>query len=116
MSPSWRPPDTTDRAPTLLTTRRNPPSAPLLETPLTPPASPKEGAVQLRADDWNQLPPESTYFLSVNRNKRSVGVNLKSPGGLKVVQDLIAKADVLIEVSLDDTKLVRRAADGHVLV
>ncbi|KAL8287341.1 hypothetical protein RQP46_003793 [Phenoliferia psychrophenolica] len=75
----------------------NPPSAPLLERPLTPPTSPKAGAVELRADDWSALPPESTYFLSVNRNKRSVGVNLKAPGGLKLVHELIAKADVLIE-------------------
>ncbi|KAK4706141.1 succinate---hydroxymethylglutarate CoA-transferase, partial [Phenoliferia sp. Uapishka_3] len=75
----------------------NPPSAPLVETPSTPPSSPKDGTVQLRPENWNALPPESTYFLSVNRNKRSVGVNLKAAGGLKVVQDLIRKADVLIE-------------------
>jgi succinate--hydroxymethylglutarate CoA-transferase len=77
---------------------RNPPSAPLLERPLTPPASPKDGKVQLREEDWSTLPPESTYFLSVNRGKRSVGVNLKDPEGLKIVHELIAKADVLVSL------------------
>lgn len=52
--------------------------------------------MQLREDDWSKLPPESAYFLSVNRGKRSVGVNLKSPEGLKIVHELIAKADVLV--------------------
>src|SRR3954447_21529665 len=32
---------------------------------------------------------ESTYFLSVNRNKRSVAVDLKSESGLAVVRDLL---------------------------
>lgn len=40
---------------------------------------------------------ESTYFLSVNRNKRSVAVDLKSAAGLEVVRDLIGGCDVLIE-------------------
>lgn len=77
--------------------RRNPPSAPLtIERPLTPPASPKDGVAQLRTEDWSQLPPESTYFLGVNRGKRSVGVNLKDPEGLKIVHELIAKADIFV--------------------
>jgi len=40
---------------------------------------------------------ESTYYLSANRNKKSVIVNLKSPEGQDVVRQLIAKADVLVE-------------------
>ena len=40
---------------------------------------------------------ESTQFLTFNRNKRSLSVNLKEPEGLKIVQDLAADADVLIE-------------------
>jgi len=40
---------------------------------------------------------ESAYFLSVNRNKRSAGVDLKDPEGLKKVRNLAAGADVLIE-------------------
>ncbi|KAM0755366.1 CAIB/BAIF family enzyme [Meredithblackwellia eburnea MCA 4105] len=73
----------------------NPPSAPLIEVPPTPPCSSNENSP--RQSDWSKLPPESTYFLSVNRNKRSVGVNLKNPNGLKIVHELIKKADVLLE-------------------
>ena len=40
---------------------------------------------------------ESTQFLTFNRNKRSLAVNLKEPEGLKIVKDLAADADVMIE-------------------
>jgi formyl-CoA transferase len=40
---------------------------------------------------------ESTYFLSINRNKRSLVADLKDPGDLALIRDLIAKADVVIE-------------------
>jgi crotonobetainyl-CoA:carnitine CoA-transferase CaiB-like acyl-CoA transferase len=40
---------------------------------------------------------ESTQFLTFNRNKRSLSINLKDPEGLKIVQDLAADADVMIE-------------------
>lgn len=40
---------------------------------------------------------ESAYFLAVNRNKRSIGVDLKTPEGLDRVTKLAAGADVLIE-------------------
>lgn len=43
------------------------------------------------------LEGESTYYLSVNRNKRSLAVNLKDPAGAAAVQQLAAKADVLVE-------------------
>ena len=39
----------------------------------------------------------STYFLSVNRNKKSVAVDLKSDDGRALLADLIRTADVLIE-------------------
>jgi crotonobetainyl-CoA:carnitine CoA-transferase CaiB-like acyl-CoA transferase len=39
----------------------------------------------------------STYFLGVNRNKKSVAVDLKSPDGVAVVEALIPSADVLVE-------------------
>jgi crotonobetainyl-CoA:carnitine CoA-transferase CaiB-like acyl-CoA transferase len=39
----------------------------------------------------------STYFLGVNRNKKSVAVDLKSPQGVSLVEDLILRADVLVE-------------------
>ncbi len=40
---------------------------------------------------------ESAYFLQVNRNKRSVAVDLKHPDGVGVAQRLAAGADVVIE-------------------
>jgi len=40
---------------------------------------------------------ESVYFLSVNRSKRSVTLDLKDPGDLALLRSLIAEADVLVE-------------------
>ncbi|VVT58020.1 uncharacterized protein SAPINGB_P005997 [Magnusiomyces paraingens] len=40
---------------------------------------------------------ESAYFLCVNRNKKSLALNFKSAEGQKIVRDLIASADVVIE-------------------
>ncbi len=37
------------------------------------------------------------YFLSVNRNKRSLAVNLRDPQGLALVRDLALGCDVLVE-------------------
>ena len=55
-----------------------------------------------RGDDTRHWGPpfaggESAYFLSVNRNKRSIGADLKDPEGLEKVRRLAASADVLIE-------------------
>src|SRR5690606_14852101 len=36
-------------------------------------------------------------FLSLNRNKRSLAVDLKSPGGQAVLRELAAQADVFIQ-------------------
>ncbi|XP_047418434.1 succinate--hydroxymethylglutarate CoA-transferase isoform X2 [Sciurus carolinensis] len=40
---------------------------------------------------------ESTYFLSVNRNKKSIAVNIKDPKGVKVIKELAAVCDVFVE-------------------
>lgn len=40
---------------------------------------------------------ESSYFLSVNRNKRSIALNLRDERGKQIVRDLIARSDVLLE-------------------
>ena len=40
---------------------------------------------------------ESAYFLSVNRNKRSVTLDLKSKRGVELLRRLAKKADVLLE-------------------
>ncbi|SPO23453.1 related to alpha-methylacyl-coa racemase [Ustilago trichophora] len=50
-----------------------------------------------KEDYWASLPPESAYFLSVNRSKRSITVDLKSAAGKKIIYDLVAKADVVVE-------------------
>ncbi|KAJ7644324.1 CAIB/BAIF family enzyme [Roridomyces roridus] len=60
----------------------NPPSAPLLSS--APPKS-------------SHLPPESAYYLSSNRNKRSMTVNFKQPAGLAIMRKLVERADVLVE-------------------
>jgi crotonobetainyl-CoA:carnitine CoA-transferase CaiB-like acyl-CoA transferase len=40
---------------------------------------------------------ESSYFLSVNRNKESVTLDFKQPGGRAILERLIERADVLVE-------------------
>ena len=49
------------------------------------------------------LEDESAYFLSVNRNKKSLTLNLKSAEGQQVLKDLVSEADVLIENFLPGT-------------
>jgi crotonobetainyl-CoA:carnitine CoA-transferase CaiB-like acyl-CoA transferase len=53
-------------------------------------------------DITRTIPPhfvdgDSAYFLSANRNKRSIVVDLKSPGGLELAQRLAASSDVVVE-------------------
>jgi crotonobetainyl-CoA:carnitine CoA-transferase CaiB-like acyl-CoA transferase len=52
-------------------------------------------------DETRSFPPfragESHYFLSVNRGKKSIVVDLKTTAGVALVKDLAAKCDVLIE-------------------
>ncbi|MHB1651229.1 MAG: CaiB/BaiF CoA transferase family protein [Desulfitobacteriaceae bacterium] len=40
---------------------------------------------------------ESSYYLSVNRNKQSIVLNLKSPEGKEALRRLVTKADVVVE-------------------
>jgi crotonobetainyl-CoA:carnitine CoA-transferase CaiB-like acyl-CoA transferase len=40
---------------------------------------------------------ESSYFLSVNRNKRSIAINLRDARGAEILRRLIARSDVLLE-------------------
>ena len=40
---------------------------------------------------------ESTYFLSVNRGKRSLTLNLKHEEGRRILRRLVDEADVLVE-------------------
>jgi formyl-CoA transferase len=46
---------------------------------------------------YGPYPGESAYFISINRNKLSITVNLKSPDGQEIVQRLAAISDVVVE-------------------
>ncbi|CAI2189043.1 4317_t:CDS:2 [Funneliformis geosporum] len=47
--------------------------------------------------------PESTYFLSVNRNKKSITVNFKTQLGAQIIKDLVKTSDILVENYLPGT-------------
>lgn len=57
------------------------------------------------AGEWQRHAPAggitgnkiNVSFLSLNRNKRSLAVDLKSPGGQEIIRRLVAKADVFIQ-------------------
>lgn len=40
---------------------------------------------------------ESAYFMSLNRNKESINLNLKAPEGKEILKELVKKVDVLVE-------------------
>src|SRR3954469_9878165 len=55
-----------------------------------------------RGDDTRAWGPpfvggESAYFLSINRNKESLALDLKTPRGKPIVEALPARADILVE-------------------
>ncbi|MFN3391616.1 MAG: CaiB/BaiF CoA transferase family protein, partial [Meiothermus ruber] len=68
-----------------------------------PPPSPRAGDEGNLAEPdehpgWELGPEgESAYYLSCNRGKKSVVVNLKDPRGQQMVQELARQADVLVE-------------------
>ncbi len=41
--------------------------------------------------------PQATYFLSCNRNKESIALDLKSDDGRQVLRELLERADVVVE-------------------
>lgn len=41
--------------------------------------------------------PQATYFLSCNRNKESIALDLKSDDGQQVLRELLERADVVVE-------------------
>lgn len=52
-------------------------------------------------DDSRQFGPfvngESSYYMNLNRNKKGVTLNLKSPEGKQIFKDLVRMADVVLE-------------------
>ena len=55
------------------------------------------GGDDTRSYSEPQVKGESAAFMILNRNKRGIAVNLKTPGGLEVVKRLLADADVVTE-------------------
>lgn len=54
-----------------------------------------------KGDDSRYMGPfqngESAYFMNLNRNKKGITVNLKSPQGKALFKELIKKADIVME-------------------
>lgn len=48
-------------------------------------------------DEHGNDTSEAAYYLSANRNKRSIEVDLASPEGIKLVKDLAKYCDILVE-------------------
>jgi crotonobetainyl-CoA:carnitine CoA-transferase CaiB-like acyl-CoA transferase len=52
-------------------------------------------------DETRHFPPfvggESHYFLGINRNKKSLVVDLQQPAGAEILRRLVATADILVE-------------------
>src|SRR5438105_10984122 len=52
-------------------------------------------------DETSHFPPfvgrESHYFLGINRNKKSLVVDLQQPAGAEILRRLVATADILVE-------------------
>ena len=68
---------------------------------------------QLSGDSVRRSPPyfhdgDSAYFLSVNRNKESIALDLRTPQGKKILRGLVERADVV----LDNLRGQQRAALG----
>jgi succinate---hydroxymethylglutarate CoA-transferase len=60
----------------------------------TPPSAPLISKIPAES---SHLPPESAYFLAVNRNKRSITVNFRTCEGRDIIERLVKKSDVLVE-------------------
>src|SRR5215216_1990914 len=57
---------------------------------------------------------EATYYLGLNRNKRSLALDLGDPGDVALARELAGRADVLIE-SFRPGLMTRWGLDGKTL-
>jgi len=48
-------------------------------------------------DEQGKDSSESAYFIAINRNKRSITVNISTPEGQDIIRKLVAESDVVIE-------------------
>ncbi|WP_417522434.1 CaiB/BaiF CoA transferase family protein [Marinovum sp.] len=67
-----------------------------IERPVTGDDSRQVGPPWMKDPDGNET-AQSTYYQSVNRNKRSVAVNFADPEGAEIIRELIKDADVFVE-------------------
>jgi CoA:oxalate CoA-transferase len=68
------------------------------ETIKVEPPGTGEGTRQLLADDpRNSIRGMGAYFLTLNRNKKSMTINLKSEAGLQLFYELVKTADVVLD-------------------
>src|ERR1700740_2901607 len=56
-----------------------------------------EGGDGPRAYEHAEIGGESAAYLSLNRNKRGIALDLANPAAREVARDLIARADVVVE-------------------
>src|SRR6201995_5501739 len=56
-----------------------------------------EGGDDSRAYEHAEIGGESAAFLSLNRNKRDIALDLANPAAREVARELIARADVVVE-------------------
>lgn len=56
-----------------------------------------EGGDDTRAWGPVEQGGETAYYVALNRNKRSVAVDLKTEGGRRIVRELASRADVVVE-------------------
>jgi crotonobetainyl-CoA:carnitine CoA-transferase CaiB-like acyl-CoA transferase len=55
------------------------------------------GPPNLPPQAGQDTPGASAYYLSCNRNKRSLAINIAAPEGASIIRQLAAKADVVVE-------------------
>ena len=59
--------------------------------------SPPERGDELRGWGPPFIDGQSYYFITLNKNKRSIALDLRSPKGIEIVKKMIKEADVLVE-------------------
>lgn len=68
-----------------------------IENPATGGDDTRQWGPPYASDDHGRPSDLSAYFMSANRNKRSVAVDIATPEGQAIIRRLAAEADVLIE-------------------
>lgn len=63
-----------------------------------------EQPLTLNSNDPHVGPRSGSDFRNLNRNRRSITLNLKSPKGIEILKQLVAGADVLVENFRPDVK------------